>query len=77
MTTTTTPTGRAVRSARQNMGISQTELARRAGLNAATISRLESGARRSLSAPTASAIARALGVSIESLIHPPASRRRA
>jgi transcriptional regulator with XRE-family HTH domain len=52
---------------REARGLTQRELARRAGLNPATIGRLEDG-NGDLTAPTAERLARALRVKPEELI---------
>jgi transcriptional regulator with XRE-family HTH domain len=53
---------------RQALGLSQTELARRAGLNQPTLNRIESQETEKTSASNLIAIARALGVRVEDLV---------
>jgi transcriptional regulator with XRE-family HTH domain len=71
MKQTTTPTvpavGEAIRYLRQQRGLSQSELAHRARLTQATVSRIESGARRG-DIETLALIAAALGLALWILI---------
>ena len=53
---------------RQDMHISQEELARKSGVGRVTISRLETGELKETTAGTLSKLARALNVSIDKLI---------
>jgi transcriptional regulator with XRE-family HTH domain len=53
---------------REALGLSQTELARRAGLNQPTLNRIESQETEKTSAANLIAIARALGVRVEDLV---------
>lgn len=53
---------------RQARGISQSALAKRAGLTRAAVSHLEAGTRTRPMADTVARLARALGVSIEELL---------
>lgn len=57
-----------VKRLRQRLGISQRELARRAGLSSATISRLESGVVTNQTTSTISSIAAGLGVTDDYLL---------
>jgi len=59
--------GEAIRRLRQQKGMSQTELAQRARLTQATVSRIESGARRG-DIETLTLIAAALGLALWILI---------
>lgn len=49
-------------------GLSQNELARRAGVSHPVVSDLERGVRQDMTVRTAKALARALGVSLEMLV---------
>jgi transcriptional regulator with XRE-family HTH domain len=60
--------GARVRSARLEVGITQAELAVKAGLHEATLSRLENGILDSVKLLQIEAIARALEVSFEGLV---------
>jgi transcriptional regulator with XRE-family HTH domain len=60
--------GDRVRAARRRRGYSREELAYRAGLSWAAISQVESGRRANLRPSTLSALARALGVTIDYLV---------
>ena len=59
--------GARLKQAREHLGWNQSELARRAGVPSAVLSRLESGARAGLTLEVARRLARALGVGIDSL----------
>ena len=63
----------AVKAARTRAGLSQPELAIRAGVSQAAVSRIEAG-RRSPGSRMLLNLARALGVSVEALIDPPKPR---
>jgi transcriptional regulator with XRE-family HTH domain len=52
---------------RRHAGLSQQEIAARAGLDTMTISRIESGAKKRLEIETAARLARVLGVSLDQL----------
>jgi transcriptional regulator with XRE-family HTH domain len=66
----TDPTiGGRVRAARERLGWTREELAYRAGISWSAIAQTESGRRTNLRPPTLSALAGALGVSIDYLIH--------
>jgi DNA-binding XRE family transcriptional regulator len=62
--------GRKVKIIRQQVGLTQTEVARRAGLDRAYLSQIEAG-KRHLSLYLAYRIAQTLGVSLDSLIDLP------
>lgn len=59
--------GERIRKLRQELGLSQQELAHKAGVRRPTISELESGKQRGLTVETAKRLARALGVGIDYL----------
>ena len=59
---------RRVKAARLSLGMNQSELARASGLTRAAISRWEVNPSRSPNATSALAVAKALGVSVESLL---------
>jgi transcriptional regulator with XRE-family HTH domain len=59
---------------REARGLTQRELARRAGLNPLTVARLEDG-KGDLTPPTAERLARVLGVKIADLVDSPAQGR--
>jgi transcriptional regulator with XRE-family HTH domain len=63
-------TGELIRARRRELGLLQTDLARLAGTARSTVSRAESGARQAatLSLLSMAKFARALGVSIDSLV---------
>lgn len=67
MATTVPAVGAAIRTFRQQKGMSQSELAQRAHLTQATVSRIESGARRG-DIETLALIAAALGLALWILI---------
>lgn len=57
-----------IRELRKKQGISQSELARRAGIRQGVLSYIESGRTKHPRIDTLSAIARALGVSVDKLM---------
>lgn len=59
--------GARLKQAREHLGWNQSELARRAGVPSAVLSRLESGARAGLTLEVARRLARALGVGLDTL----------
>jgi transcriptional regulator with XRE-family HTH domain len=59
--------GERIRKLRQEQGLSQHDLARKAGVRRPTISELESGKQQGLTVDTAKRLARALGVGIDYL----------
>ena len=59
--------GERIRKRRQELGLSQQELADKAGVNRPTISELESGKQLGLTVDTAKRLARVLGVGIDYL----------
>jgi transcriptional regulator with XRE-family HTH domain len=61
--------GEALKRIREQRGLSQRQLAKAAGVHSTAVSRLENGARSNPQASTITHIARALGVSVEELIH--------
>jgi len=69
--------GKRVKELREARGLGQYELAERAGVRQATISRIESGARANPSSRTLLGIARALGVSIDQVYQGPAAEQQA
>ncbi len=60
--------GERLKSLRELKGLSQNELARRAGINRPTISELESGRQQDVTVETARRLARALEVSLNMLV---------
>ncbi len=60
--------GQRIKAQREKKGWTQGELARQSGVPQATISRLESGAHRSIQMHGAIRLARALGVSVDYLV---------
>ncbi len=60
--------GERIRRRRQELRLSQQELADRVGISRPTISQLESGAQPTMNTNTAKALARALGVGVDYLI---------
>ena len=60
--------GERLKRLREMRGLSQNELARRAGISHPVISDLERGVREDMTVSTAKALARALGVSLEMLV---------
>jgi transcriptional regulator with XRE-family HTH domain len=60
--------GERLKRLREMRGLSQNELARRAGISHPVISDLERGVREDMAVSTAKALARALGVSLEMLV---------
>src|SRR5260370_7419549 len=68
--------GGRLKAVREGAGVSQEELARRAGCSTFTVSRLERGAQEP-NWPLVLALARALGVSCEAFVGPPAAGRPA
>jgi HTH-type transcriptional regulator/antitoxin HipB len=63
-----TPIRLRLRPLRERKGWSQAELARRAGVNQGTISRIEAGHTKGVDLATLDRLARALGVSPRSLL---------
>lgn len=59
--------GERIKKLRLELGLSQQELARKAGVRRPTISELESGKQQGLNVDTARRLARALGVGIDYL----------
>jgi transcriptional regulator with XRE-family HTH domain len=57
-----------VKKLREQQGMTQAELAKKAGVTEAYVSMLESGARKNPSLPTLKKLARALGVSLPELL---------
>jgi transcriptional regulator with XRE-family HTH domain len=57
-----------IRVKREELGLTQAELAKKTGLTQATISRLESGEVRQLKSEAIKSLARALGVSLDFLM---------
>lgn len=70
-TVTENAVGRRVRLARESRGMDQSELARKAGVSAAYVNRLEIGTYKRPSALKLSAIAAALGLRLVDLTEPP------
>lgn len=66
---------RAVASARESAGLLKSQLADMAGVSRSSITRIEAGEITRPDAVTLARIARALGVSVDSLLCPPARRR--
>ena len=60
--------GDRIRARRQELGLSQQNLAAQVGVSRPTISELESGTRTIMNTDTAKKLARALGVSIDYLV---------
>jgi transcriptional regulator with XRE-family HTH domain len=60
--------GERLKRLRELAGLSQNELAKRAGIHHPTISALESGRQRDLTVSVAKKLARALGVSLAMLV---------
>lgn len=77
MTPSTTSAGALLREARTNAGLSQVELARRAGVTQSVVSAYESG-RRQPSLPTLTRLIEATGSTLEMTVRPqpPTSHRR-
>jgi transcriptional regulator with XRE-family HTH domain len=63
-------TGSLIRARRRELGLKQTDLARLAGTDRSTVSRAETGARQAatLSLLSMAKLARALGVTVDSLV---------
>ena len=59
--------GTRIKHRRENMGLSQSELARRIGIPPSKVSDWERGARRDMNLSTALRVARALGCGIDHL----------
>lgn len=57
-----------IRKLRRKLGLSQTELARRAGIRQGVLSYIESGRTKHPRVDTLTAIARVLGVTVEDLM---------
>jgi transcriptional regulator with XRE-family HTH domain len=62
--------GGALRAAREAAGLTQAQLAERAGLHLSAITRFEQGWREP-SLSTAAALAKALGIKVDDLLKPP------
>ncbi len=60
--------GERLKQLREMRGLSQNELAKRAGVSHPVVSDLERGIREDMTVSTAKALARALGVSLEMLV---------
>jgi transcriptional regulator with XRE-family HTH domain len=60
--------GDRIRSRRQELGLSQHDLADQTGVSRPTIAQLETGVRLTMNTDTAKALARGLGVSVDYLI---------
>lgn len=61
-----------LRALRTRAGLTQLQLATRAGLTPAAVGHIETGARTRPAAETVARLARALGVAVEELLGPPA-----
>jgi transcriptional regulator with XRE-family HTH domain len=60
--------GKRIKQRREHRGLTQTELAKRAGLSRIYIAKLEAGERQSPSLPVLERIAKALGVKLVDLL---------
>lgn len=60
--------GDKIKSRREQLGLTQRELAKKVGMNQSRISEVESGERKQMSLKNLRAMARALGVSADYLI---------
>ena len=65
--------GKRIRELREERGLTQREVARRAGLTPSGVGFIENGQTQNPSAETVVAVARALGVPVEELLREPAS----
>src|SRR5215210_3913648 len=63
--------GKRIRDLREERGLTQREVARRAGLTPSGVGFIEHGQTRNPSAETVMAVARALGVPVEELLREP------
>lgn len=61
--------GRNLKRLREALGLSQNALARRSGVSQGFVNNLETGARVRATTDTAQALARALGVTVDDLLH--------
>jgi len=67
--------GEKIKHWRQKKGLTQNQLAEKAGLTIATIGRIEAGIRQGTNITTLQRIAEALGISLDKLLNPPKERR--
>ena len=67
--------GEKIKHWRQKKGLTQNQLAEKAGLTIATIGRIETGIRQGTNITTLQRMADALGISLDKLLNPPKERR--
>ena len=67
--------GEKIKHWRQKKGLTQNQLAEKAGLTIATIGRIETGIRQGSNITTLQRMADALGISLDKLLNPPKERR--
>ena len=67
--------GEKIKHWRQKKGLTQKQIAEKAGLTIATIGRIEADIRHGTNITTLQRIADALGISLDKLLNPPKERR--